>query len=42
MPLLEMLSKMFNGDAVKGCQQFMLNLYTISKSLTFKSCFIHG
>jgi hypothetical protein len=30
LPLLETLSKLFNRNAVRGCQQFSMNLY-ISK-----------
>jgi hypothetical protein len=31
IPLLETLSKIFNGNAVKGCQRFSLNLCNVSK-----------
>jgi hypothetical protein len=31
LPMLETLSRIFNGNAVKGCQQFSLNLCNVSK-----------
>ena len=37
LPLLETLSKIFNRKAVKGHQQFSLNLYNISKTPPFQN-----
>jgi hypothetical protein len=36
LPLLETLSKIFNGNAVNGRQRFSLNLCHISKMPTFQ------
>jgi len=36
LPLREMLSQIFNGNAVKGCQPFSLSLCNISKMPPFQ------
>jgi hypothetical protein len=36
LPLLEALSKIFNGNAVKGHQWFLLNLCNVSKMPPFQ------
>jgi hypothetical protein len=36
LTLMETLSKIFNGDAVKGRQRFLLNLYNVSKMPPFQ------
>jgi len=38
-PLLETLSKIFNRNAVKGCQRFSLNLCNVSKMPPFQNLF---
>ena len=37
LPLLETMSKTFNGQAVKGCQWFLLNLCNVSKMPPFQT-----
>ena len=36
LPLLATLSDIFNGNAIKGCQQFLLNLCKVSKMPPFQ------
>jgi len=36
LPMLETLSKIFNGNAVKGCQRFSSNLCNVSKVLALQ------
>jgi hypothetical protein len=37
LPLLETLSKIFNGKAVKGRQRFSLNFCSVSKTPPFRA-----
>jgi hypothetical protein len=36
LPLLDTLSKIFNQNAVRGCQRFSLNLCNVKKMPPFK------